>query len=330
MPDGVFLGYIGSCLDLTEHKQVQENLQRAKDAAESVSRAKSEFLAVVSHEIRTPMNGILGMTDLALETDLAPEGREFIELVKVSANSLMGVINNILDFSKIEAGKLSVDPVDFNLRESLANATKMLAPRAREKGLELVCQVQPDVPQTMRGDWMRLRQILVNLVGNAIKFTEHGEIVVLAELDSWTDTCLTLHWTVRDTGIGIAPEKQKMIFDPFVQADSSTTRRYGGTGLGLAICARLVEIMGGKIWVDSVPDQGSTFHFLARFEAEVSSGEEPGCPGAHRQPAAGRTWHRKLARETRPQCDLESSRWRRRAIARNRRSFLGAKSRITR
>jgi CheY-like chemotaxis protein len=212
------------------------------------------------------------MTDLALETELMPEQREYIELVKVSANSLMGVINNILDFSKIEAGKLSVDPVEFNVRDVLADAVKMLAPRAQQKGLELVFHVQSTVPEIVRGDSMRLRQILVNLVGNAVKFTERGEIVVRAALHSApVDNQLTIHWTVRDTGIGIAPDKHQVIFEPFVQADGSTTRRYGGTGLGLAICARLAELMEGNIWVESETGRGSSFHFTTRFELAADS-----------------------------------------------------------
>ncbi len=254
-------GFLAVSKDLTERKRFEEDLIRAREAAEDASRTKTEFLANISHEIRTPLNAILGMTELALGTSLSPDQREYVTAVQDAGRTLLALMNDVLDFSRIEAHKLELYTINFPLRETLADVLRTFGLRAYQKGLELILQTGPDVPEMVSADVVRLRQILTNLVGNAIKFTERGEVTLRAFVDISREDYTLIHFSVADSGIGVPPAKLAILFDPFTQADSSTHRKYGGTGLGLAISKELVEVMGGQMWVESAPGRGSIFHF---------------------------------------------------------------------
>src|SRR5688572_1292481 len=267
------IGSIAVARDVTQHKRSAEALRLAREAAEAANHAKSSFLARMSHEIRTPMNGVLGMTELLLETGLTSTQRKYAETVQRSGKNLLGIINDLLDFSKIEAGKLELENVDMDLRRTIEDIVDLLAERAHAKGLDLACSIAPDLLTHVRGDSLRLGQVLTNLVGNAIKFTEQGSVVIRAASVEETSANVTMRFDVTDTGVGISPDAQSRIFDEFAQADGSTTRKHGGSGLGLAISKQLVEMMGGSIHVESSLGTGSTFWFTANFEKQASQSE---------------------------------------------------------
>jgi len=257
---------VGIAEDISDRKRVQGEIEAARTAAEAANRAKSEFVSNMSHEFLTPMNGIIGMTYLLLETRLTPEQAEYLQMVKTSADAPQTMINEVLDFSKIDAGKLRTDAVRFDLRKSLEEVVKELAISAHSMGLKLLVTVHPSVPASVVGDDLRLRQIVTNLLGNALKFTSQGEVALEVRRETEIEDRAVFHFSVRDTGIGIPREKHELIFEAFSQVDSSSTRKFGGAGLGLAISERLVGIMGGQIWVDSEVGRGSTFHFTVPFD----------------------------------------------------------------